>query len=539
MSSMKSFYIALILNVLLMLNVSCEKKYPPTDMARHALIPKPVSVEATHETFVLKDKASVFYDSGNEALKKEAEYLAALLGKATGFDIKVKASSALPSRGNIFLTTSMDDDSLEHEDGYKLEIDRRYVKISAPQPKGVFYGIQTLRQLFPAEFEKENKDVKEEWFLPAGTIHDWPEYPYRGAMLDVSRHFFGVETVKRFIDYLAMYKMNILHLHLSDDQGWRIEIESWPNLTKHGGSTEVGGGPGGFFTKDEFREIVAYASERYITIVPEIDMPGHTNAALASYPELNCDGKAPELYTGTRVGFSTLCTHKEIVYQFVDDVVREISELSPGPWFHIGGDESLSTRHDDYVRFVNRVRKIVKSHGKKVIGWDEIAHADIDSEDVVQFWAREKNALLGVKKGAKVIMSPSKHAYMDMKYDSTTVLGLKWAGYTEVDDGYSWDPATLVEGIERSHIWGIEAPLWSETIETLEDIEYMIFPRLPGYAEIGWTSSKLRSWDEYKIRLGKQKQRFEAMGINYYPSSLVPWQNEEDIFIEPIEKDNN
>lgn len=537
MSTMKSFYIALILSVLMMLNVACEKKYPPTDLSRHALIPKPVSVEATHETFVLKDKASVFYDSGNEALKNEAEYLAKILEKETGFNIGVKASSALPSKGNIFLTTSMDDDSLAKEDGYKLEIDRRYVKIAAPQPKGVFYGIQTLRQLFPAEFEQENKNVKEEWFLPTGTIRDWPEYPYRGAMLDVSRHFFGVETVKRFIDYLAIYKMNVLHLHLSDDQGWRIEIVSWPNLTKHGGSTEVGGGPGGFFTKEEFRDLVAYAAQRYITIVPEIDMPGHTNAALASYPELNCDGKAPELYTGTRVGFSTLCTHKEIVYQFVDDVVREISELSPGPWFHIGGDESHSTKHDDYVRFVNRVRKIVKSYGKKVIGWDEIAHADIVSGDVVQFWAREKNALLGVKKGAKVILSPAKHAYMDMKYDSTTVLGLKWAGYTEVDDGYIWDPASLVEGIDRANILGVEAPLWTETIETLDDIEYMIFPRLPGYAEIGWTSSEHRDWDEYKIRLGKQKQRFEAMGINFYPSPLVPWQVEEDLFIDTMDKD--
>jgi hexosaminidase len=216
----------------------------------------------------------------------------------------------------------------------------------------------------------------------------------------------------------------------------------------------------------------------------------------------------------------------------VDDVVREISELTPGPWFHIGGDESHSTDYDDYVRFINRAREIVNSYGKKVIGWDEIAHADINSEDVVQFWARENNALEGVKKGARVIMSPSSHAYMDIKYDSTTVLGLTWAGLTEVDDAYNWDPVALVDGIEKIDILGVEAPLWTETIETLDDIEYMTFPRLPGYAEIGWTATGNRFWEDYKVRLGQQKERFETLDINYYKSPLVPWQDEEDIFIE-------
>ncbi|MGQ1888990.1 beta-N-acetylhexosaminidase [Thermophagus sp. OGC60D27] len=523
-----------LLGGLMMVFTSCKEQYPPTNLSNHSIIPRPMKVVANHGTFVLKDGATVYYDSGNNELKKTAEYLSGFLKTATGFEVGVEPTTQSPSRGNIFLTGN---DSLKESGSYKLEITERLVKISSGHGEGVFYGIQTLRQLFPADIEKTGDETHEKWFLPTGTIVDWPEYEYRGAMLDVARHFFGVETVKRFIDYLAMYKMNVLHLHLSDDQGWRIEIESWPNLAKHGGSTEVGGGPGGFFTKEEYREIVAYASERYITVVPEIDMPGHTNAALSSYPELNCDGKAPELYTGTKVGFSTLCTNKEVVYKFVDDVVGEIAEMTPGPWFHIGGDESHSTAHDDYVRFINRARKIVKSHGKKVIGWDEIAHAAIDGNDVVQFWAKEKNAQLGVTKGAKVIMSPSKHAYMDIKYDSTTVLGLTWAGLTEVDDAYNWDPATLVEGIGKKDIMGVEAPLWSETVEDLKDIEYMVFPRLPGYAEIGWTASEQRSWDEYKVRLGKEKNRFEALGINYYPSPLVPWQEEEDLFIDSAENE--
>uniref|UniRef100_UPI003567DB72 family 20 glycosylhydrolase n=1 Tax=Draconibacterium sp. TaxID=1965318 RepID=UPI003567DB72 len=333
-----------------------------------------------------------------------------------------------------------------------------------------------------------------------------------------------VEEVKQFIDFLAMYKMNVLHLHLSDDQGWRIEIKSWPKLTEIGGQTEVGGGEGGFYTQEQYKELVQYAADRQIMIVPEIDMPGHTNAALASYAELNCDGKARELYTGTEVGFSTLCTDKEITYQFIDDVIRELAEITPGEYIHIGGDESHVTAHDDYVYFVNRVQEIVKKHGKKIIGWDEIANAKLIDDVTVQFWADVENTTMGVAKGAQVLMSPAARAYLDMQYDSTTHLGLHWAGYIEVDHGYDWDPATLVEGITKENILGIEAPLWSETVTNIDEVEYMVFPRLPGYAEIGWTAPGERSWDEYKTRLAKHGKRFEALGIDYYKSALVPWE---------------
>ena len=227
-----------------------------------------------------------------------------------------------------------------------------------------------------------------------------------------------------------------------------------------------------------------------------------------------------------------MCTDKEVVYEFVDDVVREISEITPGPYFHLGGDESHVTEPDDYVKFINRAREIVRSHGKQVIGWDEIAHANVDENDIVQFWAKEDNALEGNKKGAKVLMSPSKHAYLDIKYDSTTVLGLDWAGLTEVDDAYNWDPVKLVDGIEKVDIVGIEAPLWSETVTNLDEIEFMMFPRLPGHAEIGWTAAEHRIWSEYKKRLGRQQDRMKALGINYYESPLVPWQEQGDIFIE-------
>jgi hexosaminidase len=317
--------------------------------------------------------------------------------------------------------------------------------------------------------------------------------------------------------------MNVLHLHLSDDQGWRIEIKSWPNLTAHGGSTQVGGGKGGFYTQEQYADIVQYAKERYITIVPEIDMPGHTNAALASYPELNCNGKATELYTGTKVGFSTLCTNKEITYKFIDDVVRELAALTPGPYIHIGGDESNATKVEDYIPFINKVQDIVIAHGKQVLGWDDIAIAILKPNVVAQHWSNIKNANMAVTKGAKLLLSPAKKAYMDMQYDKTTPLGLHWAAYIEADSAYKWDPARYVPGVGKENIIGIEAALWTETITNMDQIEYMVFPRLPGYAEIGWTPSSLRSWDEYKVRLGNHGERFKAMEIDYYPSKLVPW----------------
>jgi len=414
--------------------VSCTKK-APTDLSKISFIPKPVSVVATGETFELTRSTVVYYQEGVEGLQQTAQNLTVELNRKGIINPVVMPAAKMPASG-IYLSVGESGDELG-EEGYVLSIGKKVINISAKSVAGCFYGIQTLLQTIPAG---ETTVLPME--IATGTIRDFPEYGYRGAMLDVARHFFSVEDVKRFIDFLATYKMNVLHLHLSDDQGWRIEIKSWPKLTEIGGSTEVGGGEGGFYTQEQYTEIVKYAQERNIMIIPEIDMPGHTNAALASYPELNCNGKATELYTGIEVGFSTLCTNKEITYQFVDDVVREISAITPGPYFHIGGDESHVTAHDDYVYFINRVQDIVLKHGKKVIGWDEIANATLVEDAVVQFWADVKNITMGVEKGVKVIMSPAKKIYLDMQYDSTTHLGLHWAGYIEVYTAYIWDHAS-------------------------------------------------------------------------------------------------
>ena len=485
------------------------------------LIPKPQSVNIGNDSFILNDKAAVILNSDNAELKKVADYMVSVLEPSTGFPLPVSSGTETKG-GNIFL--SLNADTTVGAEGYTLNVTKEKVTISASTVAGIFNGIQTLRQLLPAAIETRTVQKDISWTIPAVSIKDKPEYAFRGAMLDVARHFFDVAEVKRYIDLISAYKMNILHLHLADDQGWRIEIKSWPKLTEIGGSSEVDGGKGGFYTQEQYKEIVQYAAERYITIIPEIDMPGHTNAALASYPELNCNDTATKLYSGIDVGFSTFCTGKPITYKFIDDVFRELAAITPGPYIHIGGDESHATKKEDYIPFVSKVQPIVTKYGKKVIGWDEIALSTLQPGTIVQFWADEENSKEAVRQGAKVIMSPAKKAYMDMQYDSSSKFGLHWAAYIEVDTGYIWDPLTYVKGINKENIVGVEAPLWSETIDNIDEVEYLAFPRLPGYAEIGWSSASGRNWDEYKVRLASHAGRFKTMEIDYYPSSKVPWK---------------
>jgi hexosaminidase len=469
-----------------------------------------------------------------------ADFLAEKLRPATGHDLAVTTSNENTGSGTIFLTLDNSDNERGAE-GYELVIEDEQIMLNANSPTGLLWGIQTLRQLLPEEIENKEAVQNGTWEIATGTIRDAPQYAWRGSMLDVARHFFSVEEVKHYIDLISYYKMNILHLHLSDDQGWRIEIKSWPNLTKIGGLFEVGGGKGGFYTQEDYAQIINYARRHHITVVPEIDMPGHINAALVSYkkelnpgPAINREPgsaaankpKPGEVYTGTEVGFSTLDIKKEATFRFVNDVLRELAEMTPGPYLHIGGDEAAVTKKPDYIAFVNRFKEIVKSNGKKMIGWEEIAQADLDSTITVQHWHSQEYARMAAEKGAKLIYSPAEKVYLDMQYDSTTKLGLHWAAYIEVDSSYMWDPATRVRGIDLSQIRGVEAPLWTETLADMDDVEYMIFPRLPGVAEVGWTKSENRNWDEYKVRLANQSKRWKVKDINFYTSPKVPWDQQ-------------
>jgi hexosaminidase len=399
---------------------------------------------------------------------------------------------------------------------YQIDFQDGNIRITASDREGMLNAVKTLVQVLHFSGAEE-----EAVYISAGTIFDRPRYPYRGFMLDVARHFFSVEEVKAVIDRIAAYKINHLHLHLSDDQGWRIEIKSWPKLTEVGGELEVGGGPGGFYTQEDYRELVDYAGRRGITVVPEIDMPGHTNAALSAYPILNEDGEATEPYTGTEVGFSTLDTDQDSVYTFIDDVVREIGALTPGPYFHLGGDESAATDHEDYVKFINEAQAIVKRNGKTPVGWDEVATAGLAEGTVVQLWAHPEYALDAKRSGNPVLMSPATRTYLDMQYDSTSRIGLHWAAYIEVDSAYLWNPGELAPGLTDDDILGIEAPLWSETVTNLEDIDYLVFPRLLALAEVGWTPQDRRDWEDFRRRLAAHQEWLKEQGIGTYDTRVL------------------
>jgi hexosaminidase len=485
-------------------------------------IPVPAEVNPKDGAFSLNTDSKIYFDQSNLENEFVGNYLKDYVKSLTGFELRVLPLEKILEKGNIYLLLLDGKNSLGNE-GYELDISDKSIELRANTSEGLFRGVQTIVQmLFPL---KNNLNLASNQIeIPSVKIRDYPRFQWRGVMLDVARHFFGVNDVKKLIDLIALYKFNRLHLHLTDDQGWRIEIKSWPKLTEIGGSTQVGGGQGGFYTQEDYSEIIRYAKERYIIIVPEIDMPGHTNAALASYPELNCDGVAPELYTGIKVGFSSLCLDKEITYKFIEDVIKELSELTPGEYIHIGGDEAYATDSVKYINFIERVQQIVESNNKRMIGWEEITQSKLSSNSVVQYWRKADYVLEGIKQGNKVIFSPSTKVYMDMKYNPETELGLNWAGHIEVSDSYNWDPLTQINGISDKQILGVEAPLWTETILNFSHIEYMLFPRLPGVGEIGWSLKSKRDWNEYKIRLANHGKYWQKIGMNFYRSPQVDWE---------------
>ncbi|MGW1746657.1 beta-N-acetylhexosaminidase [Streptomyces sp. NPDC002092] len=485
------------------------------------VVPAPASVTPGGSPYRITRGTRIRVDDTREA-RRIGEYLAGILRPSTGYVLPLVTHGG----GGIRLRLSKGPFGAE---GYRLDSGRDGVTITAAEPAGLFHGVQTLRQLLPPAVERKSVQPGP-WAVAGGTITDSPRYVYRGAMLDVARHFFTVAQVKRYIDELALYKVNKLHLHLSDDQGWRIAIDSWPRLAAYGGSTEVGGGQGGHYTKADYQEIVRYAASRYLEVVPEIDMPGHTNAALASYADLNCNGTAPPLYTGTDVGFSSLCVGKDVTYDFVDDVIRELAAITPGRYLHIGGDEAHSTSHEDYVRFMDRVQPVVAKYGKTVIAWHQITGAHPAKGAIAQYWglddtdaAEKAQVAKAAQNGTGLILSPADRIYLDMKYTEDTPLGQDWAGLVEVKRSYDWDPGNYLAGAPSSAIRGVEAPLWTETIVTDADIDSMVFPRLAGAAELGWSPASTHDWDAYKVRLAAQAARWDALGIGYYRSPQVPW----------------
>ena len=486
------------------------------------LIPIPRSISGGKGKFVLQPSTVIMVPMNHREIPFIGQFLADRLRPATGFDLPVRHLAG-SSQGNIVMKLD-EAHSDPGSEGYDLKIEPGGIQLLAAHPAGLFHGVQTILQCLPPKIEK-GFEQPGPWEMDCVHFRDFPQFTWRGAMLDVARHFFDATAVKRLIDQLAFYKFNILHLHLTDDSGWRIKINSWPRLTEVGSTTDFTSGSGGYYSQEEYRQIVAYAAARYITIVPEVDMPAHINSALASYAELNENGTATTLSPGMLGESSSLAIHKEITYKFLEDVLGEISALTPGPFLHIGGDEAMSTPEEDYKIFINRVLNMVHGLGKRSVGWEEIIHADTLPDTILQHWLQMPLAQTAASRGQKLILSPAFKIYLDMKYDPSTPIGLDWIGKPlEVQEAYDWDPLQFLEEVPGEAILGVEAPLWTETVTSQDEMDYMFFPRLVGCAEIGWSGSSKGTWEDYRSRLASHGPRLENRGIHFYHSPQVDWK---------------
>lgn len=439
---------------------------------------------------------------------------------------------AVSAEGTIEVALWVDDGDGATE-GYALDASAEGIRIVGHDAAGLFHGTRTLLQLL-------RRDANG-WSLPVVRIRDAPRFGYRGVMLDVARHFFSVADVQRFIDRAAGLKFNHLHLHLTDDQGWRIEIDSWPALTARGAGGDATGGPGGFYTKDDYRAIVAYAAARHVTVVPEIDLPGHTHAIGLGYPELveqpviteaNVTEAAElgqplpvhgEQYAGWGVGHSSVRIHEERTYDLIRDVLSEVAELTPGPYLHIGGDECLGTSAADFALFFGRAGRLAADTGKTPVAWHEAGAVEsLPSGMIGQYWGSVEpqgghaaHARRFVERGGALILSPSDRAYLDMKPRAGHPRGLAWAGIVPLRTAYDWDPANVIDDVPAEAILGIEAPLWTESVTTLAEADDLAFPRIAAHAEIGWSeqNGSERSWESFRSRVAQLIPAWEASGI--------------------------
>lgn len=496
------------------------------------LVPLPHSASVGGTRMPLIDTVRVVGDS------PVAEQLIDAIAQRSGIRLSRSSEPSAPSDAAISLR--IDPDAAGPE-GYTLTV-AASVEIIGGDEAGLFYGSQTLLQLL-----REDDDG---WGILHSEISDAPRFTRRGVMLDVTRHFFTVTEVLKFIDATSALKFNHLHLHLSDDQGWRIQIDSWPKLTQLASLTAAGGDRGGFYSKDDYRAIVEHAAARHMIVIPEIDLPGHTHAIGVAYPDLvespvltdsliaESERLAQPLpikgepYVGWGVGHSSVRIHEESTYDFVRDVVRELAEITPGPYLHIGGDESLGTPQADFDVFVERATAIVVEAGKIPVAWHEVgAAADIAEGTVGQYWGKSapegthaEEAAHFVARGGALIMSAADVAYLDMKYSDDFPLGLTWAGVIDVRTAYDWEPTDVLD-VPDSAIIGVEAPLWSETTRTISDVERLVFPRAAAQAEIAWSpqTAPERTWESFRTRLATLAPLWETADIDFHRAEEIPW----------------
>lgn len=430
-----------------------------------------------------------------------------------------RATSDLAARGGLSPTgpdptavSARLDPALAAEH-YTLDLRADAWELTAGDEAGAFWAVQTLAQLVDGGS------------VPDVACQDGPAYPVRGFMLDLARNFLAVPDVERLIDLASAYRFNRLHLHLSDDQGWRVEVDGRPRLTSHASGTAVDGGGGGFLTFADYEHLQQYAHDRHLELVPEVDLPGHTHAAQVAYPEISPDGAERAPYTGIEVGFSHVNLTSPATWSFVEEVVASLAARTKGRYLHLGGDEAHTLERDEYVAFVERLGEVVHRHGKLLVMWQEAAGARLPAGTQIQYWTREVagDHLGDVARTQDVqfVASPGHHAYLDQKYHPGYPLGLEWAAHVELRDAYDWDPADVLPGVPPEAIAGVEACLWSETVRTLDDATTLVLPRLVALAEVAWGSP--RDWARFAEAVALHGRRWAADGLAFYRSPQVAW----------------
>lgn len=501
------------------------------------VVPFPKSIELQKgKAFVLNEGTPIVYVGTDTKMKQNADFLAEYINQLTHLKLNVTTSK----QKNVAAIVLAIDPKINGEEAYSLTVSNKGIKIAGKTAAGVFYGIQTIRKSLPV------LDNAEAITLPATVISDAPRFGYRGMMLDCGRHFWPVPFVKKFIDILALHNMNVFHWHLNEDQGWRIEIKKYPKLTEigskrsctvlgHNSDIDDGTPYEGFYTQDEAREIVRYAAERNITVIPEIDMPGHTVAALASYPELGCTGGPYSVGYGWGIYKDVLCLGNEKVYTFLQDIIDELIDIFPAKYIHIGGDESPTVRWENCPKcqalakannvdakhlqgvFTNRMEKYINSKGRSIIGWDEIAQGNINKSATIMSWRGVEPGSKATEAGHDVIMSPTTYCYFDYyQSENKDKEPMCIGGYLPVSKVYEFDaaPESLSETAKK-HILGVQANLWTEYVSTTNMVEYMILPRMAALSEVQWTPVARKNFDEFVKRETHMTNIYDRCGYRY------------------------
>ena len=509
----------------------------PTETKESAIsiIPQPLSIKRDNGSFRINKSTGIWVSGASGELRMVAEQLAARLNASTGYSIPVSVRSQGGSNAIILALTG--DENLGTE-GYRLTATEKSIRIEGNAAAGVYYGVQTLYQLLPAEIERAKPGSGTVWTVPCVRIEDKPRFSWRGMHLDVGRHFFSKDSVKRYIDLMASYKMNTFHWHLTEDQGWRIEIKKYPRLTSVGSWRRESMGDctphGGFYSQEEIKEVVAYAKEHFITVVPEIEMPGHALAALAAYPDLSCSGGPFKVGTEWGVMNDVFCAGQEKTFQFLEDVITEVAALFPGQFFHIGGDECPKLRWSNCRRcqermaanglkneqelqsyFVRRIEGVLNSHGKRLIGWDEILEGGIAPRATVMSWRGIVGGIEAAKSGHDVVMTPTNYCYFDY-YQAAAGEPKAIGGFLPIDSVYSYEPIPSdLTPDQAKHVLGAQGNVWSEWIPNYRQVEYMATTRMIALSEVVWSQKHQRNFADFMKRMVTQYQRLGFRDINF------------------------